>query len=153
VGMDASFGMLWSGRTRSSKVESVAESLAVRDATFDRITIGFAMRHFADLGVVFAECRRVLRPGGKLLILEITAPESRFARAFLGLYMGRLAPAVIHMRTGSKRTAELFRYYWETTRDCVRPAVITDALGDAGFTDVKRGVELGIFSEYSGTKR
>jgi demethylmenaquinone methyltransferase/2-methoxy-6-polyprenyl-1,4-benzoquinol methylase len=153
VGMDASFGMLSSGRTQSAKVESVAERLAVRDATFDRITIGFAMRHFADLGVVFSECLRVLRPGGKLLILEITAPESRLARGFLGLYMGRLAPAVIRMRTGSKRTAELFRYYWETTRDCVRPAVITDALGDAGFTDVQRGVELGIFSEYSGTKR
>ena len=153
VGMDASFGMLSSGRTMSPKVESVAERLAVRDASFDRITIGFAMRHFADLEVVFAECHRVLRPGGKLLILEITAPESRLARAFLGLYMGRFAPAVIRLRTRSPRTAELFRYYWETTRDCVRPAVITQALSAAGFEDVQRGVELGIFSEYSATKR
>lgn len=153
ISMDASFGMLSSGRTRASKVESVAERLAVRDASFDRITIGFAMRHFADLDVVFAECHRVLRPGGKLLILEITAPESRFARAFLGLYMGRLAPAVIHLRTRSARTAELFRYYWETTRDCVRPVVITDALKAAGFDDVNRGIALGIFSEYSATKR
>ena len=152
VGMDASFGMLRSGKTRNVKVECVAETLAVRDASFDRITIGFAMRHFADLGVVFAECLRVLRPGGKLLILEITAPESRIARAFLGLYMGRFAPAVIRLRTGSPRTAELFRYYWETTRDCVRPTIITDALTDAGFKDVIRGRQLGIFSEYTGTK-
>lgn len=153
VGMDASFGMLRSGRTASAKVQSTAERLPLRDASFDRISIGFALRHFADLSVVFSECQRVLRPGGKILILEITAPESRLARAFLGVYMGRLAPAVIRVRTRSARTAELFRYYWETTRDCVRPAVIIDALRAAGFEDVKRTTELGIFSEYSGTKR
>ncbi|MGZ5433757.1 MAG: class I SAM-dependent methyltransferase [Thermoanaerobaculia bacterium] len=152
VGMDASYGMLRSGRTLSAKVQSPAELLPLRDASFDRISIGFALRHFADLSVVFSECRRVLRPGGKLVILEITAPESRVARAFLGAYMGRFAPAVIRVRTRSARTAELFLYYWETTRDCVRPEVIVDALRAAGFEDVKRKVELGIFSEYTGTR-
>lgn len=152
VGMDASIGMLHSGRTSSPKVQAPAENLPLRDESFDRISIGFALRHFADLSVVFHECFRVLRPGGKLLILEITAPESRIARAFLGAYMGRFAPAVIRIRTRNVRTAELFRYYWETTRDCVRPEVILDALRGAGFTDVRRGRELGIFSEYSGTR-
>jgi len=150
VGMDPSVGMLRSGLTPNAKVQAVAESLPVRDASFDRITIGFALRHFADLDVVFAECHRVLRPGGKLLILEITAPESRIARAFLGAYMGGIAPAVIRIRTRSARTAQLFRYYWETTRDCVRPEVILEAMQRTGFTDVRRNVELGIFSEYSG---
>jgi demethylmenaquinone methyltransferase / 2-methoxy-6-polyprenyl-1,4-benzoquinol methylase len=152
VGMDASFGMLHSGRTSSAKVQSPAERLPLRDASFDRISIGFALRHFADLSVVFAECHRVLRPGGRIVILEITAPESRLARAFLGFHMGRIAPVAIRLRTGSARSAELFRYYWETTRDCVRPAVILDALRGAGFADAKRKIELGIFSEYSGTK-
>jgi demethylmenaquinone methyltransferase / 2-methoxy-6-polyprenyl-1,4-benzoquinol methylase len=152
VGMDASYGMLHSGRTSSAKVQSPAERLPLRSASFDRISIGFALRHFADLSVVFSECHRVLRPGGKLVILEITAPESRVARAFLGAYMGRLAPAVIRVRTGSARAAELFRYYWETTRDCVRPEVIVDAMRGAGFEDVKRKIELGIFSEYTGTR-
>ena len=152
VGMDASIGMLHSGRTSNAKVQSPAERLALRDASVDRISIGFALRHFADLEVVFAECHRVLKPGGRLVILEITAPESRLARGFLGVYMGRFAPAVIGLRTRSARAAELFRYYWETTRDCVRPAVITDALRAAGFADVKRRRELGIFSEYFGTK-
>jgi demethylmenaquinone methyltransferase/2-methoxy-6-polyprenyl-1,4-benzoquinol methylase len=152
VGMDASYGMLRSGRTSSAKVQSPAERLPLRDASFDRISIGFALRHFADLSVVFSECHRVLRPGGKLLILEITAPESRMARAFLGAYMGRFAPAVIRMRTRSARAAELFRYYWETTRDCVRPEVIVEAMRGAGFEDVKRKIELGVFSEYTGTR-
>ena len=152
VGMDASFGMLHSGRTSNAKVQSPAERLALRDQSVDRISIGFALRHFADLAVVFAECHRVLKPGGKLLIMEITAPDSRLARAFLGIYMGRFAPFIIGLKTGSPRAAELFRYYWETTRDCVRPTVITDALRAAGFTDVERRREVGIFSEYSGGK-
>lgn len=153
VGMDASLGMLRSGRTANAKVQCPAESLAVGDATFDRISIGFALRHFADLSTVFGECRRVLKPGGRILILEITTPDSRIGRAALGLYMGRFAPVVIGLRTRSRRAAELFRYYWETTRDCVRPNVILEALAEAGFEDVQRRGEMGIFSEYSGTKR
>ncbi|HVE73026.1 MAG TPA: class I SAM-dependent methyltransferase [Thermoanaerobaculia bacterium] len=152
VGLDASLGMLRSNRTSSPKVQCPAESLALRDASVDRISIGFALRHFADLPTVFRECHRVLKPGGKLLIMEITAPESRMARAALGVYMGRFAPAVIGLKTRSRKAAELFRYYWETTRDCVRPNVILEALAEAGFEDVQRRVELAIFSEYSGTK-
>ena len=153
VGFDASLGMLRSNRTSSPRVQCPAESLALRDASVDRISIGFALRHFADLAIVFRECRRVLKPGGKLLIMEITAPESRMARAALGVYMGRFAPAVIGLRTRNRKAAELIRYYWETTRDCVRPHVILEALAEAGFEDVQRRVELAIFSEYSGTRR
>jgi demethylmenaquinone methyltransferase/2-methoxy-6-polyprenyl-1,4-benzoquinol methylase len=152
VGMDPSIGMLRSGRTPSPKVQAPAEALPFASQSFDRISIGFALRHFADLSVVFAECHRVLKPGGKLLILEITAPESRIARTFLGAYMGVLAPAVIRVRTRSARTAQLFRYYWETTRDCVRPEAIMDAMRESGFVDVERRREMGIFSEYSATR-
>jgi demethylmenaquinone methyltransferase/2-methoxy-6-polyprenyl-1,4-benzoquinol methylase len=122
----------------------------VRSNTFDALTIGFALRHFADLRAVFEECHRVLRPGGRVLILEITAPEKRIPRALLGVYMGKIVPAAIRLRSGSARAAELHRYYWETTRDCVRPEVILDTLRAAGFEDVQRRVEMGIFSEYSG---
>lgn len=152
VGIDPSLGMLRSGRVTSPRAQAPAERIPLRDASVDRISIGFAMRHFADLGVVFAECHRVLRPGGKLLILEITAPEGRVARGAMALYMGRFVPFAIRIRTRSDRAAELFRYYWETTRDCVRPEVILEAMRGAGFADAARRVELGIFSEYVGTK-
>jgi demethylmenaquinone methyltransferase / 2-methoxy-6-polyprenyl-1,4-benzoquinol methylase len=152
VGVDPSFGMLHSAHDASPKIQGKAESLPLRSSSFDAISIGFALRHFADLGVVFGECHRVLRPGGRILILEITAPESRLARAFLGTYMGTILPAAIRVRTRNRRTAQLFRYYWETTRDCVRPDVILETLREAGFSEVKRGVELGIFSEYSGVR-
>ncbi|HEX8170261.1 MAG TPA: class I SAM-dependent methyltransferase [Thermoanaerobaculia bacterium] len=152
VEMDASLGMLRSAKTPHRKVQSGAESLPLRDASFDRITIGFALRHFADLNAVFRECRRVLRPGGKLLILEITAPESPVPRALLGAYMGAIVPAAIRLRTGSRRAADLYRYYWETTRDCVRPQVILDALTEAGFAEARRDVVMGVFSEYSAAR-
>lgn len=152
VAVDPSIGMLHSGRIASPRVEGKAERLPLRDESFDAITIGFALRHFADLRVVFAECLRVLRPGGRLLVLEITAPQSRIGRAVLGAYMGKVVPAAMRLRSGSKRTADLYRYYWETTRDCVRPEVIMDAQREVGFTEVERGVSLAIFSEYRATK-
>ncbi len=152
VGVDPSIGMLRSGRVANPRVQGAAEHLPLRDASVDAITIGFALRHFADLRVVFDECHRVLRPGGRILILEITAPDSRIGRALLGAYMGGIAPVAVRVRTRSARAAKLFRYYWETTRDCVRPHVILDALRASGFGDVKRDVELSIFSEYSATK-
>jgi demethylmenaquinone methyltransferase/2-methoxy-6-polyprenyl-1,4-benzoquinol methylase len=150
--LDPSFGMLAAGTTSHRKIEGTAEHLPVRGASFDAITIGFALRHFADLRVVFDECHRVLRPGGRILILDITAPESRVGRALLGAFMGGVVPAAIRIRSRSRRAAQLYRYYWETTRDCVRPNVIVEALRASGFADAQRHVELGIFSEYSGQK-
>lgn len=153
VAADASLGMLIApGHTAWPRIETPAERLPFRDHSFDVISIGFAMRHFADLAVVFAECMRVLRPGGKLLILEITAPESRLGNALLGAYMGRVVPLAVRMRTRSATAEKLYRYYWETTRDCVRPEVILDTMRTAGFADVSRTVSLGIFSEYEGTR-
>jgi demethylmenaquinone methyltransferase / 2-methoxy-6-polyprenyl-1,4-benzoquinol methylase len=153
LALDASPGMLHSGKfSGAPRANSVAERIAVRSNQFDLLTIGFALRHFADLRVVFDECHRVLRPGGRMAIFEITAPESRVGRAFLGAYMGGVIPLAVRLRTRSPRAAQLFRYYWETTRDCVRPAVILETLRAAGFEDVKRHVEMGIFSEYFGRK-
>ncbi|MEK6375231.1 MAG: class I SAM-dependent methyltransferase [Acidobacteriota bacterium] len=149
VGADASIGMLTSGRETFAKVQATSEALPFDDASFDFISIGFALRHFADLHAAFRECRRVLRPGGRLLILEITAPQSRIARALLAAYMGVLVPALMTLMTLRPRVGKMMRYYWATTRECVRPETILGALGDVGFDDAKRGVSLSIFSEYS----
>lgn len=154
VALDPSIGMLLAGRSKQSvdTVQAKAETLPIRSGQFDFLTIGFALRHFADLRAVFEECKRVLKPGGRLLILELTAPRSAPARAFLGLYLGRVVPFVARVRSGSREAGTLMRYYWDTIRTCVPPESIVRALQDAGFADVKRHVELGIFSEYSATR-
>ncbi|HEX7681494.1 MAG TPA: class I SAM-dependent methyltransferase [Thermoanaerobaculia bacterium] len=152
IGMDPSIGMLLAGRekARFPLIEGGSEHLPFRDASFDMITIGFALRHFADLDAVFRDCRRVLRPGGRILIMEITAPASRAARMFLGAYMGGVVPAMATVITRSRKVGRMLAYYWATTRDCVRPEVILAALQGAGFADANRHVELGMFSEYTG---
>ena len=154
IGIDPSIGMLLAGRgkARFPLVEGGGEHLPFRDESFDMISIGFAMRHFADLDAVFRDCRRVLRPGGRMLILEITAPESRAARMFLGAYMGGIVPAMATIIARDRKVGRMLAYYWATTRDCVRPEVILDALRGAGFGEVKRHVELGMFSEYSAAR-
>ncbi len=150
VGLDPSIGMLLQARQNEvSLMQAGAESLPVRDASFDMITVGFALRHFADLRVAFAEFRRVLRPGGTLLILEITPPRSRFSRAALGVYMGRIVPLLARIWTGRNDAATLMRYYWDTTRTCVPPDSILSALSETGFSEPRREISLTIFSEYS----
>ena len=154
VGLDPSIGMLTAGRAKVTFriVQAKSEALPFADESFDFITIGFAMRHFADLKFVFSQCARVLRPGGRLLVLEITTPRSRLARSLLGAYLGGIVPAALGVISRSAKTARLMRYYWVTTRECVRPEVILDALRSAGFDDVQRHVELQVFSEYSGKR-
>ena len=152
VGLDPSIGMLLAGREkmRIDNVQAKSELLPFRSGAFDLITIGYALRHFADLESVFRECARVLRPNGKLLILEITAPQSPVARGALGVYMGGIVPAISSVLTMRASVGRMMRYYWATTRDCVRPDVILDAMRKAGFDDAKRSVDMGIFSNYSG---
>lgn len=152
IGLDPSIGMLLAGREkmRIDNVQAKSEQLPFRSGSFDMITIGYALRHFADLEGVFRECARVLRPNGKLLILEITAPESPVARGVLGVYMGGIVPAISSLLAMRASVGRMMRYYWATTRDCVRPEVILDAMRKAGFGDAKRSVDMGIFSNYSG---
>ena len=151
IGLDPSIGMLIAGREKAKfpNVQARSERLPFRDQTFDFVTIGFALRHFADLEAVFNECARVLRPNGKIVILEITAPQSRIARGLLGAYMGGFVPAAAALVTRRARVGKMLRYYWATTRDCVRPNVILGALQGAGFREPRRNVDIGIFSEYS----
>ncbi len=149
VGLDPSVGMLREARGRGVQrlVRAVAEALPHRSGQFDLLCMGYALRHVADLRATFGEYRRVLKPGGKVLILEITPPRARVPFHLLKLYLGRVVPLIAGRRRGAH---ELMEYYWDTIENCVRPPVILEALNEAGFSRVGRRVELGILSEYSG---
>ncbi len=77
VGADVSFGMLAAAHAGSPPlVEADGARLPFGDATLDGIVSGFALRNFADLRGVLTECGRVLRPGGRLALLEVDTPTS-----------------------------------------------------------------------------
>lgn len=130
--------------------EGTAESLPVGDGRFDMLTMGYALRHIDDLSIAFAEFARVLRPGGKVVIMEITVPRSAVGRAATKLVMRWLVPAVSAVLSMSTDGWRLMRYFWETIDHCVPPARVLEALRRAGFQNVSRRVELGVFSVYVG---
>jgi demethylmenaquinone methyltransferase/2-methoxy-6-polyprenyl-1,4-benzoquinol methylase len=129
-----------------------AEALPLPPDAVDFIAMGFALRHVADLSEAFAEFMRVLAPGGRLCILEITAPAGHARRVLLKAYMRGVVPLVASCIARHREVPKLMRYYWDTIEACARPSVIMTAISDAGFVDVQRTVSLGIFSEYCARK-
>jgi demethylmenaquinone methyltransferase / 2-methoxy-6-polyprenyl-1,4-benzoquinol methylase len=153
LGLDASFGMLLRAREHGIRplARGLAEALPFADASFDLLSMGYALRHVGDLRTTFREYRRVLRPGGRLLLLEITPPSSRRARGALRFYLRRIAPGLARIGRRGAEARELMEYYWDTIETCQPPDVILACLGEAGFAGAERHVELGIFSEYRAT--
>ena len=129
-----------------------AESIPVPDGSADFLSMGFALRHIADFSLAFNEFMRVLVPGGRLCLLEITRPQGRVAHRMLRTYMRDIVPFLARHVSAKAETPQLMRYYWDTIEACASPVQILDALQSAGFTEVCRHVELGIFSEYRARK-
>lgn len=153
VALDPSLGMLREaqGRRIAVAVRGVGESLPFANGSFDRLSMGYALRHVADLNRAFSEYRRVLKPGGVALLLEITAPESRAGYCALKLYLKHIIPTFARVSRRGAATP-LMSYYWETIEQCASPSTITQALRRAGFARVERRVEFGVFSAYTGVK-
>lgn len=150
VGVDPSAGMLAQSEAHGLRLaRGRAEALPFAARSFDFLCMGYALRHLADLRSAFVEFRRVLRPGGRLLVLEITRPAGSVANAVLKAYLHGVLPALTRLVSSSKDTSTLYRYYWDTIEACVPPADILATLADAGFTHPARAVQLGIFSEYT----
>ncbi len=154
LGLDPSIGMVREAR-RTLPVAVVlgrGESLPLQDGHFDFLSMGYALRHVSDIDAAFREYFRVLKPGGRVCVLEITRPRGRLAMAFLRIYMKGIVPLLTRLVARHRDTAKLMEYYWDTIETCVPPETILAALKRAGFADVQRHTELGIFSEYVGSK-
>jgi len=152
IGLDPSAGMLAEahGALPIPLVRAFGERIPCRDSSFDFVSMGFALRHVADLGMLFREMRRVLRPGGTACILEITRPASPLAAAAVRTLMTRIAPAFAGGASRRADSRKLMTFYWDTIEACVPPGAVLAALEGAGFPAPRRAVSLGLFSEYVG---
>ena len=154
TGVDPSPGMIRSAKLPDgvTVVEGRAERIPLPDGGYDFLSMGYALRHVSDMSVAFAEFRRMLNPGGKVCILEITPPKGRIATAILKGYCKYAVPALARLVARDKNTAQLWRYYWDTIEACAAPEKVMSTLENAGFINVRRTVDAGIFSTYLADK-
>lgn len=137
IGLDPSSGMLHEARKGPCRnlIQGIGEQLPLPDASFDFLSMGYALRHVSDLRTAFREYRRVLRPGGIVLLLEISRPRSVALLALSRFYIKTVMGVGFATATGNRDMRTLMRYWWDTTEHCVTPAAILAALDDVGFAD------------------
>jgi demethylmenaquinone methyltransferase/2-methoxy-6-polyprenyl-1,4-benzoquinol methylase len=159
VGVDPSPGMLDRARAALPEgvtlVEGTAESIPFADASFDFLSMGYALRHIGDLAAAFREFHRVLKPGGRLCLLEITKPETAVGRTLLKLYMRGVVPTLARLVGAGGDTVKLWRYYWDTIEACAPPEQVVATLRAAGFADARRYIDqrpMPIFAEFQARK-
>lgn len=154
-GVDPSRGMLGEARRifHGPLTRGVAQELPFADDTFDFVTMGIALRHVSDLVAAFSEYCRVLKPGGRLWILESHVATSRFGHWATRLVWARVIPRLTLLFTRSHDAKLLMDYYWDTVEQCVSPEKIVEALQTAGFEQARSRVTLpGAFCEYKASK-
>lgn len=94
VGVDLSFGMLVAARTEAPLVHADVLRLPVPDGAVDGVTCGFALRNLEELPRFFAELARVVRPGGRIALLEVAEPPNPLLRFGHGIYFGKVVPRI-----------------------------------------------------------
>jgi demethylmenaquinone methyltransferase/2-methoxy-6-polyprenyl-1,4-benzoquinol methylase len=134
VGFDFSHGMLRAARTDAPLVEGDILHLPVRDGAADGATCGFALRNVVSLQDLLAELARVVRPGGRIALLETAEPEGRWLRLGHRVYFRGVVPAI----GGLLSNREAYSYLPRSTAYLPAPDELLSLLRTAGFPDARR---------------
>jgi demethylmenaquinone methyltransferase / 2-methoxy-6-polyprenyl-1,4-benzoquinol methylase len=135
VGSDFSEGMLEHARRKSSGVANVrfehgnAQALPYADDAFAAATVGFGARNFSDLPLGLREMARVVRPGGRVVVLEITTPTKPPLSTFFRLWFDHVVPLI--------GRDEAYTYLPNSVKRFPDPAALAGILEEAGLRDIR----------------
>ena len=159
IGIDISEGMLEFGRKKIEKegLEQIirlqtgdSEAINQPSNSFDAVMVAFGVRNFQNLEKGLAEILRVLKPGGKLVILEFSKPRRKAVKSIYNLYMKIVAPQVARW---FKQNKEAYQYLNASANAFPDRHLFTDILKKTGYTDTGlKPLSLGICCIYTGRK-
>jgi demethylmenaquinone methyltransferase/2-methoxy-6-polyprenyl-1,4-benzoquinol methylase len=159
IGIDISEGMLDVGRKKIAKlglekdIELLlgdSEAIKFEDNTFDAVTVAFGVRNFQHLEKGLAEIKRVLRPGGKLVVLEFSKPDSILVKPLYNFYMKQITPNVGKLFSKNR---EAYKSLDESIRNFPEGKAFVNILDEVGYTKTLcKPLTLGICSIYCGVK-
>ncbi|HVC66728.1 MAG TPA: ubiquinone/menaquinone biosynthesis methyltransferase [Acidimicrobiales bacterium] len=149
VGMDLSWGMLAANRTGMPLAQADGADLPVATGAVDGITCGYALRNFTELAAVFHEFGRIVRPGGRISLLEVSEPDRGLLRAGHRIWFRRVVPLIGGLL--SDRSA--YRYLPRSTAYLPSTDELRSLLAEAGFSAVnRRGLSGGLSQLITATR-
>ena len=159
IGIDISEGMLDLGRKKIEKLQlnkkielqsGDSEVIRFENDSFDAITVAFGVRNFQHLAKGLQEMHRVLKPGGKLVVLEFSKPTQPGFKLFYGFYMNKVAPALGKLFSSNRKA---YQYLNDSVQAFPEGETFLTIMHEAGFTQTYlKKLSLGICTIYCGSK-
>jgi demethylmenaquinone methyltransferase/2-methoxy-6-polyprenyl-1,4-benzoquinol methylase len=150
IGVDLSHGMLAAAPQPFPRVQADGSRLPLPDGSVDGVTCGFALRNFTDLPATLAELARVLRPGGRIALLEVAEPPNPLLRFGHGIYFGQVVPRI----GGLLSDPDAYRYLPRSVAYLPPPAELVRLVESSGFSHVRRTLYSGGIAQLlTGTRR
>lgn len=159
TGIDISEGMLDLGRKKieklglSGKIElqkGDSEVIRFEDNRFDAITVAFGVRNFQNLEKGLQEMHRVLRPGGKLVVLEFSKADAGILSVLFNFYMNKVTPAIGKLFAKNK---DAYQYLNDSVQAFPEGQTFLNIMNEAGFTQTYlKKLSFGICTIYCGSK-